>query len=193
MLVLAGAASLCCSLQCAQAQWNETDTHVCQLPCQCPAEGGRCTLGASCERQNFTCKPGYARFSDGQPKCYKAGCQEASLHVGGPAGSCTFGYALLPIAHGSSPPCSKSSGRQASTCNSERFCPKTGLYLSFARVCSIASLPACSHSTPGSSLPRDLPAPAMAQLFLSHVFAAPAYVLFHCLHQDEERGGDRVL
>ena len=79
-----------------QAQWNETDSHVCQLPCQCPDDGGRCTLGAACAQQNFTCKPGFARFSDGQPKCYKAGCQEASLHVRGPTGACTLDYVLLP-------------------------------------------------------------------------------------------------
>ncbi|KAK9843435.1 hypothetical protein WJX81_002486 [Elliptochloris bilobata] len=75
-----GTAPECVADECSQARWNETDAHVCQLPCNCPANGGRCTLGASCAPRNFTCKPGFARFSDGQPKCYKASCQEASLH-----------------------------------------------------------------------------------------------------------------
>ena len=65
----------------AQAKWNETDARVCQLPCKCPADGGRCTLGAACLAEQFACKPGHARFSDGQLKCFKQGCREASLQA----------------------------------------------------------------------------------------------------------------
>ena len=65
----------------AQAKWNETDAHVCQLPCKCPADGGRCTLGATCLAEHFACKQGYTRFSDRQLKCFKQGCPEASLQA----------------------------------------------------------------------------------------------------------------
>jgi hypothetical protein len=65
----------------AQAKWNETAGHACQLPCQCPADGGRCTLASACAEGTFACKPGFERFTDKQLKCFKAGCQDGSLQA----------------------------------------------------------------------------------------------------------------
>ena len=38
-------------------------------------------LSSACRSEEFACKAGYKRFSDGSTRCYPTGCQEGALQV----------------------------------------------------------------------------------------------------------------
>ena len=64
-----------------QDQWVNSDSHNCLRKCECPADGSACSLAAACDPQHFVCKQGWQRFSNGQPKCFKPGCEAGSLQM----------------------------------------------------------------------------------------------------------------
>ena len=66
---------------CLQDEWEETEAHSCLKQCNCPSDGSACSQSSSCKRENFSCKQGYKRFSNGDAKCYPIGCQSGALQV----------------------------------------------------------------------------------------------------------------
>ena len=44
-------------------------------------------LSSACRSEEFACKPGYKRFSDGSTRCYPTGCQEGALQASSSWGS----------------------------------------------------------------------------------------------------------
>ena len=63
-----------------QDMWVEADSYSCLKRCACPPDGAACALDPGCDAHHFACKPGFQRFSDGKPKCFKPGCAAGSLH-----------------------------------------------------------------------------------------------------------------
>ena len=55
---------------CLQDEWEETEEHSCLKQCNCPSDGSACSPSSSCKRENFSCKQGYKRFSNGDAECY---------------------------------------------------------------------------------------------------------------------------
>ena len=64
-----------------QDAWENTARHSCLKKCVCPSDGSSCTLADSCDKDQFACKEGYQRFSDGSTRCAELQCREGSLGV----------------------------------------------------------------------------------------------------------------
>ncbi|KAK9824143.1 hypothetical protein WJX72_008089 [[Myrmecia] bisecta] len=76
-----GSSNECIQDECTKDRWSEADSHSCLQECVCPADGSACKVADACLKDSFTCKDGYKRFSNGDTRCYKVGCESMSLQA----------------------------------------------------------------------------------------------------------------